>query len=130
MLGSMMSRVIRTNGCCTASTSAASAEAACSTVKPSASSCTRISSADLTSSSTTSATRAPARAWTLWTSGSLAGATAASSGARSGNHTVKQEPSPAALSTATDPPCNSASSFTMANPRPVPSNLRARPLSI
>ena len=105
--------------------------AACSTVKPSASSCTRISSADLKSSSTTSAVRAP---------GQLRVARRRPSSpaerhvrlrrARSGSQTVKHEPSPTALSTATVPPCSSASSFTIARPSPVPSNFRARPLSI
>ena len=47
MLGSMMSNVISDKGCCTASAIASSAEAACRTLKPSASSCTLINSADL-----------------------------------------------------------------------------------
>jgi hypothetical protein len=72
----------------------------------------------------------PACASTLVAADAAADATGPASGDRSGNQTVKQEPSPTALSTATEPPCNSARSFTMANPRPVPSNLRARPLSI
>ena len=41
---------------------------------------------------------------TLGTSGAQAAATASSSATRTGNQTVKQEPSPTALSTATDPP--------------------------
>ena len=39
-----------------------------------------------------------------------------SSGARSGSQTVKHEPSPTALSTATVPPCSSARSLTIARP--------------
>ena len=107
-----------------------SPEVACSTLKPSASSCTRISSADLKSSSTTIAVRALPGTATRSPAGVLAGVNVPFAVSRNGSQTVKQEPSPTALSTPTVPPCNSARSLTMANPRPVPSNLRARPLSI
>ena len=90
-----------------------------------------MSSADLTSSSTTSAVRVRRHARSRGAGPAGADAAAgASSGAASGSQTVKQDPSPTALCTATAPPCNSASSLTMASPSPVPSNFRARPLSI
>ena len=70
------------------------------------------------------------KATALLEAGAMADVRTRSSDAWSGSHTVKQEPWPTALSTATAPPCSSASSLTMARPSPVPSNFRARPLSI
>lgn len=49
---------------------------------------------------------------------------------RIGNHTTNRAPAPSRLATATLPPCNSTNCLTIASPRPVPSNLRARLLSI
>ena len=110
--------------------STASPDAACRTSKPSASSCTRIRSAALKSSSTTSAVGDPGGSDGADITGSLGGPNTLSVVVRSGSHTMKHEPSPAALPTATVPPCSSASSFTIASPSPVPSNFRDRPLSI
>ena len=131
--GIMMSSVISASGCRSAMASASSAVAACSTVKPSASSCTRMSSADLIVVSRRPARcaspehrRRPALARRRF--GGV-GTRIAPLGPRIGIQTVKREPSPTALSTATEPPCSSASSLTIARPSPVPSNFRARPLS-
>ena len=130
--GSMMSRVISDSGCCTASTSAASADAACSTAKPSRLQLQahQLGGLEVVFDHQRSARARRRRRRARQRRRSRTSAGVARPAARSGSQTVKHEPSPTALSTATAPPCSSASSFTIASPRPVPSNFRARPLSI
>ena len=129
--GRVISSVIRLRVCCDAATRAASALPASTTVKPSDSRSRRTRSADCALSSTTRATRslgAEARSAGAAESGTVV--TTPVTGVRSGSHAAKREPSPSALATPTVPPCSSASCLTIDRPRPVPSNLRARLLSI
>ncbi len=132
MSGSMMSSVMSDSGCCAATFSAASADGAWNTVKPCASSCKRMRSAALKSSSTTSAVRAPTGAPTIEPGTTTFGVVTAGSApiGRNGSQTVKREPAPTLLCTATVPPWSSASTLIIARPSPVPSNLRASPPSI
>ena len=87
-------------------------------------------SADLRSSSITSAMVALLVASRTRPKVSRSDASGVVSGSRSGSHTVKHEPSPSALSTATAPPCSPTSCFTITSPSPDPSNRRESPLSI
>ena len=96
----------------------------------------RINSAARSSSSTTKANRSPE--WrsaiddegTTGLARSSVSAVTTFSVGHNGSQTVKQAPWPSALSTVTVPLCSSTRFFTIVKPSPVPSNLRARLLSI